>query len=179
MSNTRIVPRPRILALIAALGLGLAACGADETIDAAAEGSGDQTEQSNDTASEDTASEDTAPEESIGEDVTPDPTPDVSDGFTPLTPRNDLIQLQSVNPAEVLADPNDDQRLLIRFQGAAEPCYGATVEVTETEDTVTVALREGLDPNAAAMSCIAQVFDYEVVAPLGAPLGERMISVAD
>lgn len=168
MNNFSTTPHRRFAAIIAALALGLAACGADETIEA---GAGDtptgdeQSEQPDGTTEEDT----------MEDDMTTDPT-DASDGFTPLIPRTDLVQLQPTTPDEVIVDPANDQQLLVRFQGAAEPCSGAAITVTETETDVTVELATGLDPNAAAMTCIAQVFDYEIVVPLDAPLGERTIN---
>ena len=167
MSNT---PRHRLLAITAAVALGLAACGADETIDAVAGGvplEGEPTEQTDDTTPE---------ADPIGEAVTPDPTAEATSGFTPLIPRTDLVQLRPATPDEVIVDPTNDQRLLVRFQGAAEPCSGAAITITETDTEVTVVLEVGLDPNAAAMSCIAQVFDYESVVPLAAPLGDRTIT---
>ena len=39
----------------------------------------------------------------------------------PLGPRADLISLEAATPDAVFADPNDDTRLLIHFEGAAEP----------------------------------------------------------
>ena len=161
-----------LLALLFAAVLTLAACGSDETIDAGAgpTGEGDATGETTD---------ESLPDDTIGEAVTPDPDVPATDGFTRLVPRDDLVSLQPRIPSEVLADPADDTRLLVRYQGAAEPCSGAAVQITETDDTVAVVLQEGLEPNAAAMSCIAQVFDYEIIVQLDAPVGERMISVAD
>jgi hypothetical protein len=77
-----------------------------------------------------------------------------------------------------VVDPDDDRRLLLHFEGAAEPCSGAAVSVEESEAAVVVDFQVGLDPNAAAMTCIAQVFDYEIVIPLDAPLGDRTINLA-
>lgn len=153
----------RLLVLIVALSFGLAACGADETIDAGTAG---------------------IPNEEAGEDIaTPEPDDDTadsvaSDGFTALSARTDLISLRPATPDEVTVDPSDDSRLLIRFEGASEPCAGAAVSVIETETDVTVDLQTGLDPNVAAMSCVAQVFDYEIIVQLDAPLGEREINIS-
>ena len=67
----------------------------------------------------------------------------------------------------------DGSSLLVRFTNAAEPCALARAATTETESTVEVLLETGLNPNAAAMSCIAQVFAYEIETPLAAPVGDR------
>lgn len=155
-----IAPRHRFLVLIAAISLGVAACGADETIDAAVPA---PETMPNDASGEDAMDQDGNSEENA------------NPGFTPMTPRTDLVSLQLTTPDEVLIDPDNDERLLIRFQGAAEPCSGAAVTVTETDTAVTVLLETGLDPNAAAMSCIAQVFEYEIAVPLDASLGDRNI----
>ncbi len=160
-----IAPRLRLLALAAVLSLGFTACGADETIDAgtSVEVPADQSEA--------------LPDEARGEEVTPESNEDVSEGFTPMIPRNDLVSLQAAAPDEVIADPDDDSRLLIHFVGAAEPCSGAAITVTENEAEIIVVLETGLDPNAAAMSCIAQSFDYEIAVSLDAPLGDRVITL--
>lgn len=167
MSIPNRTARHRLLALVTALALGVSACGADEeTVDAGA-------------PSDDTTPAETLPE---GDDMTTEPddqtTDDqTTDGYTPTTPRTDLVSLQPATPDEVVVDPTDDSQLLIHFTGAAEPCSGAAVTVTETDSDVTVVLETGLDPNAAAMSCIAQVFDYEIVVPLEAPLADRTIAI--
>lgn len=158
----------RLLAFTFALSFGIAACSSGETIDAGGGGapSGESTDET---------PPETLPAETIGEDVEPESTGAVTDGFTPMTARTDLVSLQVTNPDQVIVDPNDETRVLIHFVGAAEPCSGAAVTLTETDGDVTVLLETGLDPNAAAMSCIAQVFDYEIVVQLDAPLGERAI----
>lgn len=167
MSNATTTPRQRLLTLVAVVSLGLAACGADETIDAGAIPGGE--------LSEDSTAE-TLPDETL-DDTTSDTTEAVSEGFTAMTPRTDLVSLQSATPAEVLLDPANDARVLIRFEGAAEPCSGAAVTLTETDTDVTVLLETGLDPNAAAMSCIAMTFNYEIAVDLDASLGERSIII--
>jgi len=150
MRTQRLPHRHRLLALAAAVSLGLAACGPDDP---------------------DTTTETT-------EDLV-QPTDDGADSdYTPLTPRADLISLAPGAIDEIVADPTNDSQLLLHFEGAAEPCSGAAVTVTESSTSVIIEFQVGLDPNAAAMSCIAQVFDYEIVIPLEAPLGDRTINIA-
>lgn len=166
---TIATPRHRLLASLAVLALGFAACGADETIEVGAPVEPSTTSEPDDLPS-------------TGDEMIADPQDNnaevpVSDGYTPMDPRTDLVSLQAATPDEVVVDPSDDARLLIHFVGAAQPCSGAAVTVTETDAEVIVTLETGLDPNAAAMSCIAQVFDYEIAIALDSPLGERSITV--
>lgn len=163
-------PHRRLLALLVAVSIGCAACGTGETIDV-----GSPADESNAESTDTTASN--LPEPESGDETMPDVPRDVTDGFTPLIPRTDLIQLVPSQP-EITVDPTDDSRLLIHFEGAAEPCSGASVSVTETAADVEILFQTGLDPNVAAMSCIAQVFNYEIVVQLDAPLGDRSIGAA-
>ncbi|MGI9596815.1 MAG: hypothetical protein ACR2QK_11685 [Acidimicrobiales bacterium] len=71
----------------------------------------------------------------------------------------------------------DDRTLAVRYQNGSEPCSLANVTVTETEGSITVLLETGLHPNAAAMSCIAQVIDYEIRVELADPVGDREIVI--
>lgn len=152
--------RSRLLAVLTAASLTLAACGSDDP-----EAGGvdpDPTTEQDDT---------------IG-DVTPDPNGEATEGYTLLVPRSDLISLEPGTVDEIIVDPDNDQQLLLHFEGAAEPCSGAAVSVEETDTSITIDFQIGLDPNVAAMTCIAQVFDYEIVIPLDAPVGDRSINVA-
>jgi len=142
--------------MAAALSLGLAACGSDDP-EATTDDAGDTSNTSDQLR--------TADDEAVSE-------------YTPLTPRSDLTSLMPGAVDEIVPNPENDNQLLLHFQGAAEPCSGATVEVIESDTSVVVDFRVGLDPNAAAMSCIAQVFDYEIVLALNAPLGDRTINIA-
>lgn len=161
ITSSNLTTRHRVLAVVAALSLGLAACGADDTVDAGV------------------PAEETLPDRASEGEMEPDAGGSMTDGLTAITARTDLISLQTTAPDEVIVDPTDGSQLLAHFVGAAEPCSGAAVTVTETDADVTVLLETGLDPNAAAMSCIAQVFDYEITVALDAPLGDRTITIAD
>ncbi len=115
------------------------------------------------------------PEDSVVDDtIEADP----SGEWVRTTSRDDLAEATPANVIDVLADPSDDSRLLVRFEGAAEPCAGSSVVVTESADSIDVQLFQGLDPNAAAMTCIAQVFNYEIAVPLTAPVGDRELRVS-
>ena len=85
----------------------------------------------------------------------------------------DLISARPAPIAEVRVV--DDQTLGVRYESGSEPCVAAFVTVTETDVDITLALRVGLDPNAAAMGCIDQVFDYEIQVTLDQPIADRSI----
>lgn len=159
ITSSNLTTRHRLLAVVAALSLGLAACGADDTVDAGV------------------PADESLPDRASEGEMEPDSGGSVTEGFTAMTARTDLISLQSATPDEVVVNPRNDRQLLVHFVGAAEPCSGAIVTVVESEDDVSVVLETGLDPNAAAMSCIAQVFDYEITVELDAPLDGRTITL--
>src|SRR5688572_15791875 len=52
--------------------------------------------------------------------------------------RTDLIAARAFEPESVAADPSNNQRLLIRFWGGVEPCFGVEVRVVETSADVRV-----------------------------------------
>ncbi len=150
------------------LALGAAACGDDEEI--AAEAGGAPTDESlppDDSAADDGAADDSAADDSA-----------VDDGVarTRTQSRDDLIQLEPAGDVDVIVDA-DDRTLLVRWEGAAEPCSGTNVAVEESDTEVIVTVQHGFDPNIAAMSCIAAVFDYEIVVPLDGPVGDRTLTI--
>lgn len=100
--------------------------------------------------------------------------PDLSGGWMPLQPRNDLTSEQSTNPEEIVVGPDGDT-LLVRFWSGVEPCFGARVEVTEAADLIEVHLITGLPPGAEVTTCIAMAVAYEIEVPLRAPVGDRQI----
>lgn len=161
--------------LLAALALVASACGSDPEEIVAGSGGEDaneQVEQAEDETSDQTADEspDNMDEDMVDEDH--------SDDGMALTPSESHPELVSGQPAlisEVVTI--DDQTLGVRYEGAAEPCAMANVTVTETDASVEVALETGLNPNAAAMSCIAQVFNYEIQVSLDQPIGDREVIV--
>lgn len=150
----------KVLSPVLVLSLLAGACGdGDETV-AGADGQGSETTLDQ-------------PEEQTS--TTGGAEPDADSGRYQQTESHpELTSPQRADIAEVVAI--DDQRLAVRYEGAAEPCALANVTVTETDSSVTVLLETGLHPNAAAMSCIAQVFDYEIRVTLDAPLGDREIA---
>jgi len=80
-----------------------------------------------------------------------------------------------VDPIDVLVDPDDEQRVLVRFAMGYTPCSGAKAEVDETAETVTVRLFVGLHNNVAAMTCPAGQQNYELAVPLTAPVMRRTL----
>ena len=88
----------------------------------------------------------------------------------------DLISARPAPIAEVRIV--DDQTLGVRYASGSEPCVAALVTVTETDADITVGLQVGLHPDAAAMSCIDQVFDYEIQVALDGPIADRSVVTA-
>ena len=68
------------------------------------------------------------------------------------------------------ADPANNQRLLIRFWGGVEPCFGVEVRVVESTTDVKVTVLGGAPPDARERkSCIALAKLYEATADLKTP----------
>ena len=95
----------------------------------------------------------------------------------PIRSRTDLIDARAFEPESVAADPSNNQRLLIRFWGGVEPCYGVEVRVVESTADVKVTVLGGTPPDAQAKSCIALAKLYQATADLKSPLGTRSIVV--
>ena len=95
----------------------------------------------------------------------------------PIRSRTDLVDARAFEPDSVAADPSNNQRLLIRFWGGVEPCYGVEVRVVESATDVKVTVLGGSPPGAEAMSCVALAKLYQATADLKAPLGTRTIVV--
>jgi hypothetical protein len=159
-----------VLAALLALAGG---CGSDEPTPLAT----DNTERA---ASSSTTGEGTMPDDDAAvadpSDDAGSPAPVVEDdaGYEPTAPMLDITDPRPHSIDDVVVS-DDDTTLGVRYEAASEPCSGAVAEVTETADTVTVVLETGLNPDAAALSCIAQVIAYELAVPLDAPLGDRAL----
>ncbi len=166
--------RPLFLILLAAgLALVTAACGDDDT-DVATDPASDATTAT----SEETDPE--APEATDGDGdlpgsgATPEPVVEDDAGYEPVAPQEELT-----DPAPTAIDDivvsDDDTTLGVRYTGAAQPCTGARVSVTESADDVSVVLETGLSPDAATMTCVAAILPYEVAVTLSEPLGDRTL----
>ncbi len=164
----------------------LAACGGDEEVVAGSTGDSDSDQQQpsdSDTETDADTNADSDGEtdmdadgESHDDGDTGSESGDASgEGFDiqSTTSHPELVSAQKWLIDDVITI--DEQTLGVRYQAGAEPCSLANVTVTETDTSVTVLLETGLNPNAAAMSCIAQVFDYEIQVALDQPLGDREI----
>jgi len=95
----------------------------------------------------------------------------------PIRSRTDLVDARAFEPDSVAADPSNNQRLLIRFWGGVEPCYGVEVRVVESATDVKVTVLGGSPPDAQAKTCVALAKLYEASADLKTPLGTRTIVV--
>ncbi len=156
LARSRLVATP--LTIVVALALAASACGGTEEVDAGAESDQDLPAETADPTTTTDA----------------DPADDGSSGdYQPTDAQSDLISGQPAPIDEVRVI--DDQTIGVRYQNGSEPCSLADVSVTESDTEITVALQTGLHPNAAAMSCIAQVLGYEIQVNLDAPIGDRTI----
>ena len=165
--------RLAVLPLIVLLALTAAACGGDDGEPVAADGDGSTT------TAELPPDDGEGSEQESGDGVDGgDLRPVVEDdeGYEPTRPMLDMTDPQP-HPIDDVVVAADGATLGVRYEAATEPCSGAVAEVTETADTVTVELATGLNPDAATMSCIAQVVRYELAVPLDAPLGERELLI--
>lgn len=91
--------------------------------------------------------------------------------------RSDLIDARPLDPESVTADPANNSRLLVRFWGGVEPCFGVDVRVVESTTDVKVTVLGGAPPDARERTCIALAKLYESVVDLRNPLGARTIVV--
>lgn len=96
---------------------------------------------------------------------------------SPIRSRTDLTDARVFEPESVNVDPANNQRLLVRFWGGVEPCYGVEVRVVESTSDVKVTVLGGTPPEARGKSCIALAKLYEASADLETPLGTRAIVV--
>lgn len=152
------------------------------SLSAAACGSGGDGEISleDDAANTEESDADTGSEADPDTDGTTDPDSESGDAGSGLTGEflvtdasPDLISAQPAPIIELITV--DDQTIGVRYENGSEPCSLANVTVTESDTEIVVELVTGLHPNAAAMSCIAQVIDYEIQVTLDAPVGDRQI----
>lgn len=176
----RLLMRTIRALLLAASLLLLAACG-DSTADVDSGQPGDGDEPTEDVRQDDTSQE--VDDEEVDDRVMDDqdsPAPvNGSDGDYVRT----ASQLEIMSPRTAAIDElvvtGDGTTVLVRYQNGSEPCALARVVATETDTRVEVLLETGLNPNAAAMTCIAGVFGYEIETQLTAPVGAReLIAVA-
>ncbi len=161
--------KPLVLCL--ALIFVAAACGGDDEIDTGADPESELPTDGEDGATDQEDDESGGDDDAAGDDTTGS---DVGDGaYQPTEAQPDMISGQPAPIEEIRTI--DEQTIGVRYQNGSEPCSLADVTVTESDTEITVALQTGLHPNAAAMSCIAQVLGYEIQVELDAPIGDRSI----
>ncbi|WP_152191243.1 hypothetical protein [Georgenia satyanarayanai] len=69
----------------------------------------------------------------------------------------------------------DDGVLRLRFSAGTAECFGATVEVEESESEVQVGVRVGTLESMASVDCIAMAFASHVDVEIGSPIGHREV----
>jgi|KBSSwiStaDraftv2_1062776.scaffolds.fasta_scaffold1071670_2 hypothetical protein len=96
---------------------------------------------------------------------------------SPIRSRTDLVGARAFEPESVTVDPSNNQRLLVRFWGGVEPCFGVEVRAVESATDVTVTVLGGAPPDVASKTCIALAKLYEASIDLKSPIGSRSIVV--
>jgi hypothetical protein len=72
-----------------------------------------------------------------------------------------------------------EDTLFVQFTLGSPDCTGVHATVTETADTVTVALQQGTHPAAVHRMCTMIVVPATLAVPLQAPLGSRTVLSSD
>ena len=149
---------------VAALGLLLVACGSGD----------EEVVSSGDTASTET----TAPDTTATLTSIPGTDGDAQVSWTRIEPTDDLVNRTVTEPTELVADPDDDSVVLVRFYGGVQDCYGARAAADESDDSVVITLETGSRADAGDRACIEIAEAQELAVELEAPLGDRALSAA-
>jgi hypothetical protein len=147
----------RTLAAAALLALALTGCSDDESSDAATTPS---------TTVDTTQIPTAAPPSSV---AMPDPPSEE------MTSEQDLVETHPITFASYSVTDDAGDRVAVHFDSGAPECFGATATVTETEASVTIALRTGTLPAAVGKACTMQVVPATLEVQLDAPLGDRQV----
>lgn len=82
----------------------------------------------------------------------------------------------SFDPAEAQPVDENGPGVLVRFWGGIAPCFVLQrYDVEESAEEVVVTLYAGSDPAQPDAVCIEIALQYEVLVPLAAPLGDRVL----
>ncbi len=114
----------------------------------------------------------------------PAPQPDTSNTNTrPEDPNPGIGQLLTADPTLVSPHPIpftswnrlSDNKIGVNFETGNPECYAVDATVTETSDTVTVALRAGTRADSVNKMCTMNMILGTLELPLRAPLGTRKV----
>lgn len=93
-----------------------------------------------------------------------------------IEPTDDLEAPVLTEPVELVADPGDDQVVLVHFYGGVPECYGARAEVVrEDERQVEIRLETGTRPGTGDRACIEIAEAQELAVTLAAPVADRRL----
>ncbi|MEV6767562.1 hypothetical protein AB0N05_02915 [Nocardia sp. NPDC051030] len=151
MHGNRLL-RSTTAACVALLSVTLAACGNSDN-------GGDQAKTTSAASATTTAAQPTeAPGGSVGRTFTADPTivsphPISFDSWTRVGP----------------------DKIAVNFQTGSPECYGVDATTTETDKTVTIALRGGTRADAVGKMCTMNIVFGTLEIQLKAPLGDRKV----
>uniref|UniRef100_A0A5Q5BK86 Uncharacterized protein n=2 Tax=unclassified Mycobacterium TaxID=2642494 RepID=A0A5Q5BK86_MYCSS len=88
--------------------------------------------------------------------------------------RSDIVNSETLD-FEAWSPLEDATGLRVYFVSGTPACYGVRAVATETVDTVTVELHEGLLPEAANRMCTAKAVLAATDITLDAPVGDRKV----
>ncbi len=99
--------------------------------------------------------------------------------WTRIEPTEDLVGAVVATPIEVVADPDNDGVVLVRFYGGVQDCYGANATVVREDDSVIeVRLETGSRSDAGDRACIEIAEAQELAVTLDAPVGDRRLTAS-
>lgn len=97
-----------------------------------------------------------------------------------VEPTTDLVGAVVATPIELVADPDDEQVVLVHFYGGVQDCYGADATVVREDDSVVeIRLETGSRADAGDQACIEIAEAQELAVHLEAPVGDRRLSAVD
>lgn len=120
----------------------------------------------------------------VSSDVTGQSLPGATDttvgqAWTRIESTEDLANPVIAEPLELVADPDDDQVVLVRFYGGVQECYGSRATVQQQDATsVVIRLESGAQPDAGDTACIEIAEAQELAVTLDAPLAGRTLTAA-
>ncbi|WP_213932086.1 hypothetical protein [Rhodococcus sp. B50] len=107
-------------------------------------------------------------------DVPALPEEPVPAGATEFSPRADIVD---AHPLTIMSWSRvSDDRISLHFETGTPECFGVDATVTETDETVTVALLGGTLPEMQDRMCVMVAVVGTLEVPLRSPLGDRAVT---
>ncbi|MFF0815953.1 hypothetical protein ACFYVR_12500 [Rhodococcus sp. NPDC003318] len=97
------------------------------------------------------------------------------DDSSELTAAEGLVDTHPITFESYTVTGDAGDRVAVHFDAGVPECFGAEATVTETDASVTIALRTGTLPAAVGKACTMQIVPATLEVPLAAPLGDRQV----